>query len=71
MIGEYISDWRSVLTKPFIEPELFQGYDPKKKIFNLEIELIQDLEPIEITKSEAEKFKYEHEEKCDALGWRG
>ncbi|KAG8213088.1 hypothetical protein J3R82DRAFT_11484 [Butyriboletus roseoflavus] len=48
-----------------IEPELFRGYDPKKKIFNQEIELIHDLEPIEVAQSEAEKFKYEHGDKCD------
>ncbi|KIJ66907.1 hypothetical protein HYDPIDRAFT_174219 [Hydnomerulius pinastri MD-312] len=48
-----------------IEPELFRGYDPKKKVFNQEIELIHDLEPIEVAQSEAEKFKYEHGDKCD------
>ena len=51
------------------EPELFRGYDPKKKVFNQEVELIHDLEPIEVAKSEAEKFKYEHAEKCDI--WAG
>jgi fatty acid synthase subunit beta len=40
-----------------IEPELFRGYDPKKKVFNQEIELIHDLEAIEVAQSEAEKFK--------------
>ncbi|KAG9315241.1 hypothetical protein JVU11DRAFT_4375 [Chiua virens] len=48
-----------------IEPELFRGYDPKKKVFNQEVELIHDLEPIEVAQSEAEKFKYEHGDKCD------
>lgn len=52
-----------------IEPELFRGYDPKKKVFNQEIELIHDLEPIEVARSEAEKFKHEHGEKCDI--WAG
>ncbi|KAG2076495.1 hypothetical protein BDR04DRAFT_694370 [Suillus decipiens] len=52
-----------------IEPELFRGYDPKKKVFNQEIELIHDLEAIEVAQSEAEKFKYEHGDKCDI--WTG
>ncbi|KAL4066936.1 hypothetical protein J3A83DRAFT_4165578 [Scleroderma citrinum] len=54
-----------------IEPELFRGYDPKKKVFNQEVELIHDLEPIEVAKSEAEKFKYEHAEKCDIWASEG
>ncbi|RPD59601.1 fatty acid synthase [Lentinus tigrinus ALCF2SS1-6] len=52
-----------------IEPELFRGYDPKKKIFNQEIELLHDLEPFEASQADAEKFKYEHGEKCDI--WAG
>ncbi|KAG2125842.1 hypothetical protein BD769DRAFT_1668647 [Suillus cothurnatus] len=52
-----------------IEPELFRGYDPKKKVFNQEIELVHDLEAIEVAQSEAEKFKYEHGDKCDI--WTG
>ncbi|KAH9982068.1 hypothetical protein BGW80DRAFT_1555314, partial [Lactifluus volemus] len=36
----------------FIEPGLFRGYDPKHKIFNSEVELIHDLEPLEVTDSE-------------------
>jgi fatty acid synthase subunit alpha len=51
------------------EPELFHGYNPNKKVFNQEIELIRDLEPIEVAKAEAEKFKYEHGDKCDV--WTG
>ncbi|KAH0585247.1 hypothetical protein H2248_008491 [Termitomyces sp. 'cryptogamus'] len=52
-----------------IEPELFRGYDPNKKVFNQEIELIHDLEPIEVAESEAHKFKLQHGEKCDI--WAG
>ena len=51
------------------EPELFRGYDPKKKVFNQEIELLHDLEPFEASEVDAEKFKYEHGEKCDI--WAG
>lgn len=51
------------------EPELFRGYDPNKKIFNQEVELIHDLEPIEVTADEASKFKLQHGDKCDI--WAG
>ncbi|KAJ3567004.1 hypothetical protein NP233_g6647 [Leucocoprinus birnbaumii] len=52
-----------------IEPELFCGYDPNKKVFNQEIELIHDLEPIEVSDTEAQKFKLQHGDKCDV--WAG
>ncbi|KAH8100945.1 fatty acid synthase [Cristinia sonorae] len=52
-----------------IEPELFRGYDPNKKVFHQEVELIHDLEPFEAAQVEAEKFKYEHGDKCDI--WAG
>ncbi|PPQ94469.1 hypothetical protein CVT25_001102 [Psilocybe cyanescens] len=52
-----------------IEPELFRGYDPKKKVFNQEIELTHDLEPVEVSDSEAQKFKLQHGDKCDI--WAG
>ncbi|EPQ52677.1 hypothetical protein GLOTRDRAFT_112049 [Gloeophyllum trabeum ATCC 11539] len=52
-----------------IEPELFRGYDPKKKVFHQEIELLHDLEPFEVSAAEAEKFKFEHGDKCDV--WAG
>jgi fatty acid synthase subunit alpha len=44
--------------------EQFCDYGPKK-VLNQEIELIHDLEPIEVAQSEAEKFKYEHGDRCD------
>src|SRR4051794_34898531 len=50
------------------EPELFNGYDPKKKVFHQEIQLNHDLEPIEVAESEAHKFRLEHGEKADI--WR-
>lgn len=53
----------------FTEPELFRGYDPKNKIFNQEIELTHDLEPLETSDVEAAKFKNEHGDKCDI--WAG
>ena len=48
-----------------LEPELFKGYDPKKKVFHQEVELLHDLEPFESAQADAEKFKYEHGDKCD------
>jgi fatty acid synthase subunit alpha len=53
----------------FSEPELFRGYNPNKKVFNQEVELIHDLEPIETSESEAQKFKLQHGDKCDI--WAG
>lgn len=52
-----------------LEPELFRGYDPNKKVFNQEIELIHDLEALEVTETEAKKFKLQHGDKCDI--WEG
>lgn len=49
----------------FLEPELHHGYDPKKKVFLQEIELTHDLEPLEVSETEAQKFKLEHGDKCD------
>ena len=46
---------------------MIRGYDPKHKILNSEVELIHDLEPFEVTDSDAEKFK-EHGDKCDIWG---
>src|SRR5438477_4639022 len=48
---------------------MFRGYDPNKKLFNQEVELIHDLEPIEVTEAEAAKFKYQHGDHCDI--WAG
>ncbi|KAL5526485.1 FAS2 [Sanghuangporus sanghuang] len=48
-----------------IEPEILGGYDPKRKNFNQEIELIHDLEPLEVSEEEAKRFKHEHGERCD------
>lgn len=48
-----------------IEPELFRGYDPKRKGFTQEIEIQHDLEPIETNPADAEKFKHEHGKNVD------
>lgn len=41
-----------------IEPELFKGYDPKKKTFYHEVVVVHDLEPIDVaSREEAENFK--------------
>ena len=48
-----------------LEPELFKGYDPKKKVFHQEVELLHDLEPFEASETDAQRYKHEHREKCD------
>ncbi|EIN09976.1 fatty acid synthase [Punctularia strigosozonata HHB-11173 SS5] len=63
--GKYEQDILKHAGVRLIEPELFRGYDPKKKVFRQEIELTHDLEPLEVSQVEAEKFKHEHGDKCD------
>ena len=48
---------------------MWRGYDPKKKIFHQEVDLVHDLEPIEVSEVEAKNFKHEHGTKCDI--WTG
>ncbi|KAJ8116223.1 hypothetical protein ONZ43_g4487 [Nemania bipapillata] len=48
-----------------IEPELFDGYDPNKKMILHEVSLEEDLEPFEGSKETAEEFKREHGDKCE------
>ena len=71
LIGEYnaIHICTTNLADLSAEPELFRGYDPKRKVFNQEIELTHDLEALEVSEDEATKFKNEHGDKCDA--WAG
>lgn len=49
----------------FIEPELFRGYDPKRKGYTQEVELNHDLEAIETSPTDADKFKLQHGDKVD------
>ncbi|KAK7463431.1 fatty acid synthase alpha subunit Lsd1 [Stygiomarasmius scandens] len=67
--GRYEKDILAHAGVRLIEPELFSGYDPNKKTFQQEIELTHDLEPIEVTESEAHKYKLQHGDKCDI--WAG
>ncbi|KAL4868936.1 hypothetical protein BDV12DRAFT_168631 [Aspergillus spectabilis] len=48
-----------------IEPELFKGYDPKKKQMLQEIVIEENLEPFEASKETAEEFKREHGDKVE------
>ncbi|KAB8239003.1 3-oxoacyl-synthase [Aspergillus alliaceus] len=48
-----------------IEPELFDGYDPKQKRLLQEIVALEDLEPFEASKETAEEFKREHGDKVE------
>ncbi|KNC98227.1 phosphopantetheine-protein transferase domain [Spizellomyces punctatus DAOM BR117] len=43
-----------------IEPALFNGYDPEKKMFLQEIAVTSDMAPIEVSKEEAEAMKRQH-----------
>lgn len=45
-----------------IEPELFVGYNPKKKQLLQEVVLQEDLDPFEASKETAEEFRREHGE---------
>jgi fatty acid synthase subunit alpha len=48
-----------------IEPELFHGYDPKKKQLMQEIQIEEDLDTFESSKENAEEFKLEHGDKVE------
>jgi fatty acid synthase subunit alpha len=48
-----------------IEPELFDGYNPKKKMFLQQMALSRDMEPIEVSKEEADQLKRQHGEHVD------
>jgi fatty acid synthase subunit alpha len=48
-----------------IEPELFNGYDPKKKQLLHEVQIEEDLDPFETSKETAEEFRREHGEKVE------
>lgn len=48
-----------------IEPELFNGYDPKKKQMIQEVVLEYDMEPFETSKETAYMYKHQHGELCE------
>jgi fatty acid synthase subunit alpha len=48
-----------------IEPELFNGYDPKKKQLMQEIQIEEDLDPFEASKELADEFKRQHGDKVE------
>ncbi|PWO21047.1 3-oxoacyl-acyl-carrier-protein reductase [Pyrenophora tritici-repentis] len=50
-----------------IEPELFNGYDPRNKQLMQEIQIEEDLEPFEASKELAEEFKREHGDKVEVF----
>ncbi|KAJ5056902.1 hypothetical protein J3E74DRAFT_467806 [Bipolaris maydis] len=50
-----------------IEPELFNGYDPKNKQLMQEIQIEEDLDPFEASKELAEEFKREHGDKVEVF----
>lgn len=50
-----------------IEPELFNGYDPKKKQLLQEIQIEEDLDLFESSKETAEEFKRQHGDKVEVF----
>ncbi|KAF2841121.1 hypothetical protein M501DRAFT_928943 [Patellaria atrata CBS 101060] len=50
-----------------IEPELFNGYDPKKKQLLQEVQIEEDLDPFETSKETAEEFRREHGDKVEVF----
>ncbi|KYG40889.1 hypothetical protein M433DRAFT_177756 [Acidomyces richmondensis BFW] len=48
-----------------IEPELFNGYDPKKKQLLQEVQIEEDLDPFEASKETAQEFQREHGDKVE------
>ena len=50
-----------------IEPELFNGYDPKKKQILHEVQIEEDLDQFEASKETADEFKRQHGEKVEAF----
>jgi fatty acid synthase subunit alpha len=48
-----------------IEPELFNGYDPKKKQLMQEIQIEEDLDPFEASQELADEFKRQHGDKVE------
>ena len=50
-----------------IEPELFGGYDPKKKQLMQEVVIEEDMEPFETSKETAEEFKLSHGDKVEVF----
>ena len=50
-----------------IEPELFNGYDPKKKQLLHEVQIEEDLDPFESSKETAMEFQRQHGEKVEVF----
>jgi 3-oxoacyl-(acyl-carrier-protein) synthase len=44
----------------YLEPALFNGYDPNKKFFLQEMVVTTDMAPIEVSQEEAEAFRRQH-----------
>lgn len=65
IVGKYEKDILEHSGIRIIEPDLFFGYNPEKKVFYQEVELTHDLEALEISKEDAERFKREQGDKCD------
>ncbi|KAJ3088169.1 3-oxoacyl-[acyl-carrier-protein] synthase [Quaeritorhiza haematococci] len=49
----------------FIEPQLFNEYDPNQKLFLQEVAVTHDMPPLEVSEEEAKAFKLRNGDKCD------
>jgi fatty acid synthase subunit beta len=55
-----------------VEPELWGGYNPHKKMFLHEVALNHDMEPVEVfSQEEANQYKLEHNDKVDIFEKEG
>ncbi|CEH12095.1 sterigmatocystin biosynthesis fatty acid synthase subunit beta [Ceraceosorus bombacis] len=63
--AKYEKEIRTHTGVRLLEPELFRGYDPLRKTFMQEIEILHDLEPLDVSEEEAQKYKNEQGEKVD------
>eukprot|EP01062_Namystynia_karyoxenos_P028436 TRINITY_DN21550_c0_g1_i1.p1 TRINITY_DN21550_c0_g1~~TRINITY_DN21550_c0_g1_i1.p1 ORF type:complete len:4167 (+),score=1617.38 TRINITY_DN21550_c0_g1_i1:129-12503(+) len=49
----------------FVEPDLFGGYDPRKKSFLHQVQINHDMAPVECGEEEARAFKAQHGDSVD------
>jgi len=60
--GEYILEHSGIR---FIESDMFNSYDPKKKELLQEVAIEHDLDQFEVSKETAEEFKRPHGDKVE------
>lgn len=73
--AKYESDILKHAGVRLVEPELFGGYDPEKKVICRELVIEYDMAPFDASKEEAEHFKHLHNERAEIScesdgGWK-